>query len=47
MAIIATAEKRIDDRIMLKIPTANYRYSVVDPKAKPGQNIRLEGEVEA
>ena len=45
MAIIATAGKRIEDRVTLHIPTANFPYSISDPKAKPGDKIRLEGEV--
>ncbi|RJT41354.1 hypothetical protein D3227_06050 [Mesorhizobium waimense] len=44
VAILATAGKRIEDRVTLHIPTANFPYSIVDPKAKPGDKIRFEGE---
>jgi hypothetical protein len=45
VAITATAGKRIEDRVTLHIPTANFPYSIIDPKAKPGVKIRFEGEV--
>ena len=45
VAIIATVGRRIEDRVTLHIPTANFPYSIIDPKAKPGDKIRLEGEV--
>ena len=45
VAIIATAGKRIEERVTLHIPTANFPYSIIDPKAKPGDKIRFEGEV--
>lgn len=45
VAITATVRKRIDDRAVLHIPTANFPYSIIDPKAKPGDEIRLDGDV--
>lgn len=38
----ATAGKRIEDRVTLHIPTANFPYSIIDPKAKPGDKFRIE-----
>jgi hypothetical protein len=43
VAITATVGKRIDDRVTLHILTANNPYSIVDPKAKPGDRMRFEG----
>jgi hypothetical protein len=31
--------------VTLHIPTAIFPYSIIDPEAKPGDKIRLEGEV--
>lgn len=45
VAISATVGKRIEDRVTLHILTANYPYSIVDLKAKPGDKIRFEGDV--
>ncbi|TIP09240.1 hypothetical protein [Mesorhizobium sp.] len=45
VAIIATVGKRIDDRVTLHIPTANYPYSTIDLRAKRGDRMRFEGEV--
>ncbi|PZV39009.1 hypothetical protein B5V02_02930 [Mesorhizobium kowhaii] len=45
MAIIATVGKRIEERVALRIPTANFPYSIIDPNAKPGDRMRFEGEV--
>ena len=33
VAIIATVGKRLDDRVTMHIPTANFPYSMIDPKA--------------
>lgn len=35
VAIIATVGKRLDDRVTMHIPTANFPYSMIDPKATP------------
>ena len=45
VAIFATVGKRIADRVTLHFPTANYPYSTIDPRAKPGDKMRFEGEV--
>ncbi|RWO48645.1 hypothetical protein [Mesorhizobium sp.] len=45
VAIMATVGKRIEDRVTLHIWTANQSYSTIEPKAKSGDKIRLEGEV--
>jgi hypothetical protein len=45
VAIIATVGKRIEERVALHIPTANFPCSIIDPEAKPGDKIRFEGEV--
>jgi len=45
VAIFATVGKRIEDRVTLHILTANNPYSIVDPKAKPGDRMRFEGDV--
>ena len=45
VAIFATVGKRIDDRVTLHILTANNPCSIVDPKAKPGDRMRFEGDV--
>ncbi|MBB6414247.1 hypothetical protein [Mesorhizobium sangaii] len=45
VAIIATVGKRIEERVALHIPTANLPYSIIDPKASPGDKMRFEGEV--
>ena len=45
VAINATVGKRIDDRVNLHILTANSPCSVIDPKAKPGDKMRFEGDV--
>jgi hypothetical protein len=45
VAITATVGKRIDDRVTLHILTANNPYSIVDPKAKPGDRMSFEGDV--
>jgi hypothetical protein len=45
VAIFATVGKRIEDRVTLHILTANNPYSIVDPKAKPGDRMSFEGDV--
>jgi hypothetical protein len=45
VAIFATVGKRIEDRVTLHILTANNPYSIIDPKAKPGDKLRFEGDV--
>lgn len=45
VAIFATVGKRIEDRVILHILTANNPYSIFDPRAKPGDRLRFEGEV--
>ena len=45
VAIFATVGRRIEDRVILHILTANNPYSIVDPKAKPGDRMRFEGDV--
>jgi len=45
VAIFATVGKRIVDRVTLHILTANNPYSIVDPKAKPSDRMRFEGDV--
>lgn len=45
VAITATVGKRIDDRVTLHILTANNPYSIIDPKAKPGDRMRFVGDV--
>lgn len=45
VAIFATVGKRIEDRVTLHILTANNPYSIIDPKAKPGDRKRFEGDV--
>lgn len=45
LAIIATVGKRIEERVALHIPTANFPYSIIDPKAKPGERMRFAGDV--
>ncbi|WP_292647229.1 hypothetical protein [Mesorhizobium sp.] len=36
VAIVATVGKRIEERVALHIPTANFPYSIIDAEAKPG-----------
>ena len=45
VAIVATVGKRINDRVTLHIPTDTHAYSTIDPRAKPGDKMRFEGEV--
>jgi hypothetical protein len=45
VAIIATVGKRIEERVTLYILTANNPYSIIDPRAKPGDKMRFEGDV--
>ena len=45
VAIIATVGKRIEDRVTLHIPTAKHPLSTMDPRARPGDRMRFEGEV--
>jgi hypothetical protein len=45
VAIFATVGKRNEDRVTLHILTADNPYSIVDPRAKPGDRMRFEGEV--
>ena len=45
VAIFATVGRRIEDRVILHILTANNPYSIIDPKAKPGDRMRFEGDV--
>jgi hypothetical protein len=45
VAIFTTVGKRVEDRVALHIPTAARPYSAIDPKAKPGDKMRFEGEV--
>ncbi|MEI8715663.1 hypothetical protein [Mesorhizobium sp. ISC11] len=45
VVITATVGKRIEDRVTLHILTANNPYSIIDPKAKPGDRMRFEGDV--
>lgn len=37
--------KRIEERVTLHILTANNPCSIIDPKAKPGDRMRFEGDV--
>jgi hypothetical protein len=45
VAIFATVGKRTEDRVTLHILTANNPYSIIDPRAKPGDRLRFEGDV--
>ena len=45
VALSATVGERFEDRVALHILTANFPYSIIDPKAKPGDRMRFEGEV--
>ncbi|TPM97595.1 hypothetical protein FKO01_51980 [Mesorhizobium sp. B2-3-3] len=44
VAITATVRKRIGECGALNITGNHFPYSILDPKAKPGDKIRLEGE---
>ncbi|WP_189343984.1 hypothetical protein, partial [Mesorhizobium sp. M1C.F.Ca.ET.196.01.1.1] len=37
--------KRVADRVTLKIESDAHRYSMIEPNAKPGDKLRLEGDV--
>ncbi|RAZ87053.1 hypothetical protein DPM33_27345 [Mesorhizobium hawassense] len=45
VAVIATVVERIEDRVTLKLESDSHRYSIVEPNAKVGEKIRLEGDV--
>ena len=45
VAIIATVVERVEDRVTLKLDSNDRRYSMVEPNAKAGDKLRLEGEV--
>ena len=45
VALIATVTERINDRVVLTIESDCHSYSVVEPNAKAGDKLRLEGEV--
>jgi hypothetical protein len=45
VALIATVIERVQDRVILTLASDNHSYSMVEPNAKPGDKLRLEGEV--
>ncbi|TPL49791.1 hypothetical protein [Mesorhizobium sp. B2-4-6] len=45
VAVIATVVERTEDRVMLRLDGDSHKYSMVEPNAKAGDKLRLEGEV--
>jgi hypothetical protein len=45
VAVIATVVERINDRVTLSLDGNGHRYSMVEPNAKAGDKLKLEGEV--
>lgn len=45
VAVIATVVERINDRVTLSLDGNGHRYSMVEPNAKAGDKLRLEGDV--
>ncbi|MDX8460628.1 hypothetical protein [Mesorhizobium humile] len=45
VAVIATVVKRTGDRVTLRLDGDSHKYSMVEPNAKAGDKLRLEGDV--
>lgn len=45
VALVATVIERVQNRVILSLASDNHSYSMVEPNAKPGDKLRLEGEV--
>ena len=45
VAVIAVVVERTGDRVMLRLDGDSHKYSMVEPNAKAGDKLRLEGEV--
>jgi hypothetical protein len=45
VALIATVVERVQNRVILSLASDDHSYSMVEPNAKPGDKLRLEGEV--
>ncbi|RUU52359.1 hypothetical protein [Mesorhizobium sp. M2C.T.Ca.TU.002.02.1.1] len=45
VAVIATVVERTGDRVALRLDGDSHKYSMVEPNAKVGDKLRLEGEV--
>ncbi|RWB75356.1 MAG: hypothetical protein EOQ50_13795 [Mesorhizobium sp.] len=45
VAVIATVVERINDRVTLSLDGNGHLYSMVEPNAKAGDKLRLEGDV--
>ncbi|MBW8907796.1 hypothetical protein AB6802_07870 [Mesorhizobium sp. RCC_202] len=45
VAIVATVIERVQNRVILSLASDTHSYSMVEPNAKPGDKLRLEGEV--
>ncbi|TIU76774.1 MAG: hypothetical protein E5W03_21925, partial [Mesorhizobium sp.] len=45
VAVIATVVERTNDRVTLSLDGNGHRYSMVEPNAKAGDKLRLEGDV--
>ncbi|MEI9403768.1 hypothetical protein [Mesorhizobium argentiipisi] len=45
VAVLVTVTERVKDRVMLALDGDSHNYSMVEPNAKAGDKLRLEGEV--
>jgi hypothetical protein len=45
VALIATVTERVQNRVTLTLASDCHSYSMVEPNARPGDKLRLEGEV--
>ena len=45
VAVVATVRERVKDRVTLTLEGDRRTYSMVEPNAKAGDQLRLEGEV--
>jgi hypothetical protein len=45
VALIATVVERVQNRVIVSFASDTHSYSMIEPNAKPGDKLRLEGEV--
>ncbi|MBZ9761512.1 hypothetical protein LB553_11575 [Mesorhizobium sp. CA8] len=45
VAVLATVTERVKDRVMLTLDGDSHNYSMIEPNAKAGDKLRLEGDV--